>query len=178
MSDLGDILAQRIAAAGTVPTSARQQAEELVQHFGSGRKAAKALGVNESTLRRIRSGKTGMPKSSTAQAIVQTLRTTRVDTERVKAGLPVGFKFDGRPRNLNFHERQPAGNPATNTLKPGTVDRMAAAYGRGDTDGIAQAFIDGVDDGWYQDRFEDAHGDMAEGTAGAGEGSDSVGAFS
>jgi hypothetical protein len=146
-------------------------AREEIQRHGSGRAAARALGVDEKTVRRWKNGET-----RASERFDQATRQARAENaQRVGSSVSVEFRYAKRTRPLTFEEGK-----GVKGLKPGTVDKMKDAYVRGDADGMAQAFVRGVTDGWYGDEMRRAYavetGEEGEDKT-PGEDSDAVGSF-
>lgn len=150
MSDLGDriekILTGRDGGAGAPPTL-RELAQGLRDHFGSGRRAAKELGVNESTFRRILSGRTKAPKAETVGAFDQVgrrvgsrgidLDAIKIPVQTVKAGRRHGQQRELRARNLKITD-------------PKAADRIRSAYVAGGKEAAAKQLIREIKDPHYR----------------------------
>lgn len=128
--------------AGSRPAgSLADQVAELKTRYGSGRKAAKATGIPESTLRRV--AKTGRAGSANLDKLDQGVRSGRVSGTLTDANLKISAtdRTSGREREITATQLK---------LKPGTVERMRAAYVAGDDQGAAKALLDGIGDTWYR----------------------------
>lgn len=160
MTALGDHLWKQFG--GDVPATLQGMAQAARDQYGSNRAAARGLGVDERTVRRWLSGE--VQTSRQADRVAGELRSARAD--RHEGPINVRFKFDKRERSLNFG----SGGKA---LKAGAEKAVREAYEKGDKEGMARAFIKGIDDSWYREQFEDAYGAVDA----KGEDSDAVGAF-
>lgn len=157
MSKLAEILVKQLAGTA-VPVSYQAALGEIRQRAGSGRKAAGIIGVNESTFRRMLSGQTRTPKAATLEKARQALRVLRDrDTGLAQRDLRITWEYDGRQRTVG---------PGSLRLADGTVESMRAAYIKGDREGVARAFIDGIGDQFYHDRFEEIYEDIPDDYAG------------
>lgn len=171
MSRLADSLVRQIA--GSPASSLHGLLGELRARFGSVTAAARAAGIDRRTWQRYESGAIRSPKAATLDRLNQTARQARIRDGVDVSRLHVDFRYAGRTRRLT---------DANLNLAPGTGQAMTSAYLAGDHEGVAQAFIDGIDDGdpdgWYHGQFTDAYeNDLADSAPEAGEGSDSVAAF-
>lgn len=151
MSKLARILAAQFG--GEVPTDLGSAARELRDRFGSGRAVARELGVDEKTVRRWLSGETR--SSARQEQVIRTVREQRARGAGVDKPVTVKLRYDGRDRKVAVTDGS--------GLHAGTAQSMREAYARGDQEGLARAFIDGVKDRWYHDRFEEAYEDDLRG---------------
>ena len=158
---LGDELWRQFG--GDVPATAEQVARDAIQRYGSGRAAARALGVDEAQIRRWRDGK--VKHSPNVHRIAQEARRTAAEG---REGQPVAIRFRhaARSRTATFRPSQ---------LVPGTEARVRDAYVRGDRDGMKDAFLAGVRDPWYRRNFREW--DRAAQPAPNDDDSDSPGVF-
>lgn len=152
MSTLGDSLWQQYG--GDVPADPRSVAHDAIQRYGSGRAAARALGVDEKTIRRWKTGQTH--HSDNVDRLAREARRANVDTHGASA--EVRMRLAGRDRRLNFG----TGAGGKRGLKAGAGDRIANAYVRGDKEGMAKALVGGVQDPFYAKALKRAYD--AEGT--------------
>lgn len=168
MSSLADHLWKQYG--GNVPSDPQTVARDAIQRYGSGRAAARELGIDEKTIRRWKNGETR--ESPHVERYAQEARRSYAD--RKSGPVQVAFRFAKRNRDLRFQEG--AGEKG---LRSGTEDRIAEAYVAGDREGMAQAFIDGLPGNWYGREIRKAYlAEVEEGAPGeAGEDSGSVGAF-
>jgi flagellar biosynthesis/type III secretory pathway protein FliH len=164
MSALGDHLFNQYG--GDVPSDPQSVAREAIQRYGSGRAAARAMGIDEKTIRRWKNGETR--QSERAERFAKDER--RAYADRKQGPVEIKFKYAKRERALKF------GDGAKQGLKSGAEQRIAEAYVRGDKEAMAKAFVDGVSDAQYRKMFTRAYEaglDVSE----AGEDSDLPGAF-
>lgn len=165
MSSLGDFLFREYG--GNVPSDPRAVAFDAIQRYGSGRAAARELGVDEKTIRRWKTGETR--GSEHVERYAQEARRSYAETRQ--GPVKVQFRYAGRTRNLQF-------GGSGKRMKSGAEAAVAEAYVRGDQEGMAKAFIGGVDDSWYRRMMAQAYAAEMEGAPGeAGEDSGSVGVF-
>lgn len=166
MTRLANDLIRQIAGRGPVPADFRAQLGELKRHYGTVTAASKALGIDRRTFQRWESGAIRTPKPERREGVERAVRQARVDQAAVStAQLKVNWKYDGRTRPLTTNNLQ---------IQAGTIDAMKDAYVRGDTEGVARSFIDGITDPWYFDQLDATY---AAGVAASGEGSDATGEF-
>lgn len=165
MSSLGDYLHKQYG--GDVPINPEQVAREAIQRWGSGRAAARELGVDEKTIRRWKSGET--MRSEHADRYSRQAREQLA--ERKPGAVEVTFKYSGRTRTLKFGE-------GGKRLRAGAAEAIKSAYVSGDKEGMAKALISGIDDAWYSRELKRAYVAEMQGAPGtAGEDSGSTGAF-
>lgn len=147
MSDIGDRLEKILT--GQDMTSApratlREKLAELRDHYGSGRKAAAAMGINESVFRRALSGQTKAPKPATAGAAEQVIRSLGArQISNADLKIPVTPKGGaGRARELK----------ATNLriTDPGAAEKIRQAYVSGGKEAAAAVFLKLVGDQHYR----------------------------
>lgn len=122
---------------------------EIQAQAGSGRKAAKLVGVGETTWRRWRSGST-TPKVENLAKVGSAVRAVRADTKPFNPG---GFTIktkgkDDRGRTITGRQLG---------LTPVDGRRIDRAYTSGGADAAAVAFIAAVrgHDDWYADYLDD-----------------------
>lgn len=148
MTSLGDWAAKQL---GVGDGGWRDLLGALRDRLGSGRAVSRATGVNESTIRRLISGKTRVPKASTVVA----LRRAVVDPGAMSDS---GWSMDTRDRDSD-RERT-----LTNTnvkLAPGTMRRMAETWiETGDQEAAAARFLEGVTVPWYRAYLKPREGDL------------------
>lgn len=167
VSTLGDSLWQQFG--GDVPAVPQAVARDAIQLYGSGRAAARALGVDEKTIRRWKNGETS--HSDNVDRLAREARKSRAGDHR--GPVEVKFKHANRDRNLTFGAGQ-----GGRGLKGGADADIAQAYIDGDREGMAQALIRNVTDPWYKKQLGLAYVAELGGTPGdAGEKSDAVGMF-
>lgn len=167
MSMLGDSLWSQYG--GNLPANPQQVAQQAIARYGSGRAAARALGVDEAQIRRWKAG--NVRNSPNVARIVREARRSAV--ENLSGPVVVKFKFAGRDRNLAMGEGQ-----GHRGLTDGTDDRIAEAFIDGDRERMAKALVDGVSDPFYRKQLSLAYVAELMGAPGdAGEKSDAVGAF-
>lgn len=149
MSDLGDRMEKIFgggAPSGEAP-SPREIAQSLREHFGSGRKAAAAMGVNESVFRRLVSGKTASPKGGTVDALERAGRS--LSARKIGLGdirLPVTPTKNGersaRDRELTAKNLR--------ISDPAAADRIRAEYVKGGQEAAAAQLIRETKDQHYR----------------------------
>ena len=156
----------------------------VIQSHGSNTAAARHFGVSESTVRRWlgggrshapgrrasrdRAGQT-VPKGGNLGKVVEEFTTLPAGGRRAATMSPgtaaqwrAGFIsatviVGGQSRTI--HYREGSGNPAR-SLAPGTGRKIVEAFLRGDDKGAARAFVGGVQDDWYRERFENGDDDL------------------
>jgi hypothetical protein len=167
VSTLGDKLWRDYG--GDVPTDPQVVARDAIQRYGSGRAAARALGVDEAQIRRWRDGK--VHNSPNVARIAQEARRSNADGRQGPIDLTI--RHAKRTRRLEFGAGQ-----GKRGLKPGAEQRIADAYVRGDRKAMADAFVAGVADPWYSRQFKAWLKAEEAGISGdAGEDSGAVGVF-
>lgn len=165
MSTLGDRLFAQFG--GDVPADPQAVAQRLVQQHGSGRAAARYIGRDEKTIRRWLKGETR--HSDRVEEFAKDARAEKVENHTGPVELK--FRYAKRDRDLKFGPGQ-----GSRQLMPGTVPTIKEAYIKGDKEAMAEAFINGIDDPFYQSRIEQAHEAELVGAPGtAGEDSGQVG---
>lgn len=134
----------------------RQLMDEVQAVAGSGRKAAKLVGVGETTWRRWRSGDT-TPKPENFTKLDWAFRGVRVDN----AGPlnPATVKIKTTDKNDPNRHRTVNGNQ----LRLGPLDRVADAYRAGDPERAARAFLGAIRESWYRGYFAASGPDAAPG---------------
>jgi hypothetical protein len=142
MTDLGDFMDKMLrSGGGGEPPSVREVAQEHLARYGSGRKAAKAWGVNESVFRRLVSGKTQSPKAST---VGKAFRAEREHSaRRITLGditLPVRER---RPSRAKGTDRKTRGLTANKLgiSDPAAAERIRAAYIAGGKEDAARQLL-------------------------------------
>lgn len=162
MSSLGDWVFR--ALTGDEPGTERPwvaQLAEMRDRAGSGRKLAKQLGVNESTVRRMLSGKTKAPKPATMQAI---------RARRINAGARSDNAVTLKTTDRDSNRRRTLTNENLK-LAPGTMGRVVDVYTRtGDKEAAAAAFLKGVTVPWYRAYLAPREGDLRPAPTGGGAG--------
>jgi hypothetical protein len=135
VSSLGDRMEKIFqAGGGRGRPTILEVARGLREHFGSNRKAAAAAGVNESTFRRIISGKTSHPKVSTVGAFERVGRvvgTRRINLDDIKIPVTPSRRGErtGRDREL--------GAKNLKITDPKAADRIRDAYVKGGKEAAA-----------------------------------------
>lgn len=153
-SGLGRRLAEAMGATGgPVPTDLAGQLAEIQARAGSGRAAARMVGVGDGTWRRWRAaaglpgggagGKPARPSAAGAAKLAAAVisgrvaeRAPRVEamviraTQRTRSG-----REDGRQRTMDARSLQ---------LAPGTGEKVAKAYITGGAEAAAVAYLGGV----------------------------------
>jgi transcriptional regulator with XRE-family HTH domain len=144
VSQQGDALLRQVLG----PESARrlsfsESLTYLLQHAKSNRQVAKLIGVNESTVRRWRTGSQPKPdRRSTVERVVRALRTRPVTTTETDFTLRA-FRPD-RTRDRSISGRQLR-------LEYGTLDRVRQTWiDTGDSDRALFAFMSGIHEAWYR----------------------------
>lgn len=163
MSALGDSLWRQFG--GDVPATPQNVARDAIQRYGSGRAAGRALGVDEKTIRRWKSGETR--SSDNVTRLAQEARKGKADSRT--GPIDVAFKHARRERKASF------GAGGRQSLTPGTEGRMRDAYVAGDRERMAAEFAAGVRDHFYGPLIREAYlYDLAGMEGDAGETSDAV----
>jgi hypothetical protein len=165
MSALGDSLWKQLG--GDVPADPRSVARDAIQRHGSGRAAARALGVDEKTIRRWKAGIT--KHSDNVDRFAADARARKASQHGGE--VQVNLRHAKRDRKLRFAE-----GAGLKGLTPGTTDAVRDAYVRGDKEGMARELIDGLPSGFYKETIRDAYDAELAGQPGdAGEVSGAVG---
>lgn len=158
MSSLADLFRARYAARLSIPADHRAQMGMVQARYGSNRKAARAVGVDERTWRRWLAGST--PRPTTAVRLAQGAQTLRAEGVR--------FNF----QSLQAIQRQRGARDRTRTITalglnwdPAANRAVEAALRRGEWGEAARAFLAGIRDWQYQDLFRetfDADGEVGD----------------
>lgn len=165
MTTLGDDMFGQYG--GRVPSDPQSVARDAIQRYGSGRAAARAMGIDEKTIRRWKNGETA--KSEHVEKYAQEARRSYAD--RKEGPIVIKFRYAKRTRDLKF-------GAGGKSLRAGAEREIREAYIRGDKEGMARAFVGGVDDPWYRRMMRQAYDAELEGETGeAGEDSGAVGAY-
>lgn len=146
MSQQGDAFVRRVLKADPTPLSFGEAVQYLRQREGSGRAAARRLGVSESSLRRWARGT--KPKAATQQKVLETTRRLRSRPSSMgDAGVMLPVVSQDRRRGSR--ERDVSGRQLK--LAPGTLQRAHEKWlSTGNSDAAAAVFIEGVGDPWYR----------------------------
>lgn len=112
---------------------------------GSGRKAAKLVGIGETTWRRWKSGQT-TPRPENFTKLDWAFRFVRVD--KVGPLNPAAIVI--RTTDINDRKRHRRITGSQLQLDPGGLQRVAAAYAAGDPDAASAAFLRAVGERWYR----------------------------
>lgn len=151
MTDLGDFMDKMLRpSGGGEPPSVREVAREHLARYGSGRKAAKAWGVNESVFRRLVSGKTQSPKAST---VAKAYRTEREHSaRRITLGdiqIPVTERRPSRSKGgAGRHRELTAGK--LRITDPAAAERIRAAYIEGGKEAAARQLLREINEPHYR----------------------------
>jgi hypothetical protein len=160
---LADEIGRALSTSGGVPTSLGQMIRELEQRAGSGRKAAAAAGIPETSWRRLKKGAAAERPSAATQrmqqrrapALMGALRGMRLD----KATADRWRRDDIRVtvNEPGGSARRPGGTRTIKAsaldLKPGTGKKMIDAHLRGDNVAAAKAFVAGIRDDFYSSKM-------------------------
>lgn len=152
MSDLGEWIEQLLhgrESGGEAP-SLREVAQEHLVHYGSGRKAAKAWGVNESVFRRLVSGKTSSPKASTVAKAWHTERersARRITNADIR--LPVTERRPSRAKGGRGRHTELDATRLKIT-DPAAAERIRQAYIAGGAETAAVQLLKEIRDPHYQ----------------------------
>lgn len=168
MTTLGDRLYAQFG--GDVPSTPQQLAQDAIRRYGSGRAAARELGVDEKTIRRWKNGETRHSENVDRWA----REARRGQAERHRGDpIEVKFRFAGRERTLRV------GGGERQKLAPGAEKRIEDAYVAGDREAMASEFVGGVADPFYRGKLREAYRYDLAGveTVDAGEGSSSPAVF-
>lgn len=146
MSQQGDAFVRRVLKADPSPLSFGDALRYLRQREGSGRAAARALGVSESSIRRWDKGTT--PKPGTQQKVLETVRRLRSRPSTMgDAGVMLPVVSQDRKRGRR--ERDVSGQQLK--LQPGTLKQAHEIWLKtGNADQAAAAFVKGIGDPWYR----------------------------
>ena len=128
---------------------------EIQAQAGSGRKAAKLVGVGETTWRRWRSGNT-TPKPANLTKVTSAVRGVRAASRPLSAGglrLKTRDRHDGRERTIRGGQLG---------LSDSDIMRIEEAYIADGPDAAAEAFVDAIDDEFYHDYFDGEQHEEAE----------------
>jgi hypothetical protein len=150
MSDLGDELERIISRPGGGGVPLRQKLQDMLAHYGSGRKAAKAMGVNESTFRRMLSGQTRTPTGSTVERVDDISR--RLGARRI-TNADISFPVTERVARRGKASRRPRQLRAGNLgiTDPAAAGRIRQAYVEGGKENAARQFLAEVKVPHYRD---------------------------
>lgn len=164
MSDLGAAV-ERMLTGGTGTPTFHEQLSALVAQEGSGRAAARRLGVAESTVRRWRHG--GKPKQANLSAFEQVTRQLRAKAfTNADIKLHTREESDranlGRPREREISARQLG-------MDAGAAARIRDAYVSGGAEAAAAAFRDEVKVPFYRAYLRDPDADNIHGATVASE---------
>lgn len=139
--------------------SFQQTVAEVRAQHPSNRATARALGVDEKTVRRWLKGETVAPKGPNNERVRTSAREARVQARQLRPKdvvVKVKDRQDGRERTLNGEKLK---------VSQATVDRMGTAYARGDDAEAGRIFLAGVGDDFYHDWLNyDVDGSRFEGS--------------
>lgn len=146
MSQQGDAFVRRVLKADPTPLVFGEAVLYLRQREGSGRAAARRLGVSESSLRRW--GKGTKPKPATQQKVLETVRRLR-SRPSTMGDAGVMLPVVSQDRRRGSRERDVSGQQLK--LRPGTLKRAHEEWLRtGNADAAAAVFVKGIGDPWYR----------------------------
>lgn len=121
--------------------SFRENLEALVAQEGSGRAAARAIGVDEAQVRRWRAGKQS-PSASSSGALERAARAARVNQRDPRAA---DFKLQVKERQGGPRGRERVLRGDTNLrLKQEGLNRVKDAYVSGDDARAEREFLDAI----------------------------------
>lgn len=143
MSEQGDALVRQILGDTARRLSFQQSLTYLLQSAKSNRKVAALVGVNESTVRRWRTG--SQPKPERREAVERTVRAMRTrQTVIAEADFKLRVFRPDRTRDRVISGRQLR-------LEHGTLGQVRQTWiATGDSDAALKAFMSGVHDPWYR----------------------------
>lgn len=120
---------------------------EIQARAGSGRKAAKLVGVGETTWRRWRAGNT-TPKPHNLARVKDAVRGVRAAERPLSTMLKLKTKdvHDGRERTITGRQLG---------LTDADIERIEIAYVDEGPDAAAQRLVDAIEDDFYHDYLED-----------------------
>jgi hypothetical protein len=119
-----------------------QRMAELKALHGSGRAAARAAGIAETTFRRIiKNGSGRADNLAKVDRAVREGRTSGTALNDRDLKITATDRDSGRTRTISAEQLK---------LRPGTVEKMRDAYLRGDDTAAAKALLDGIGDPWYK----------------------------
>lgn len=146
MSQQGDAFVRRVLKADPAPMTFQESMLYLRQRYGSGRAAARQLGVSESSLRRWNSGTT--PRPATRDKVLSTVRELRSRPSRMgDAGVILPVVSQDRKRGRR--ERDVSGRQLQ--LRPGTLQAAHETWiATGNADKALEVFIGGIGESWYR----------------------------
>ncbi len=128
--------------------------DEIQRKAGSGRKAAAALGIPETTWRRLKRGVT--PKT-------QTRYRDRLSGELRRLFMPAAPKgFKDKLTAQIYNPRKRHAETRRFAILPGQLGRAQDRYTGGDLGAAAKAFRAGVTDPWYRALMDSEPGDDSE----------------
>jgi DNA-binding transcriptional regulator YiaG len=173
MSQQGDAFVRRVLKADPAPMTFGQSVQYLRQREGSGRAAARRLGVSESSLRRWDRGT--KPKAATQQKVMETVRRLR-SRPSTMGDAGVMLPVVSQDRRRGSRERDVSGVQLK--LRPGTLQRAHETWLKtGNADAAAAVFVKGIGDPWYRaqlakglDRSQQETGTSSASSASTGEG--------
>jgi hypothetical protein len=120
---------------------------EIQAQAGSGRKAAKLVGVGETTWRRWRAGNT-TPKPENLTRVKDAVRGVRAAQRPLSTLIQLKTKdvHDGRERKIGGRQLG---------LTDADIERIETAYVAHGPDAAARVFVAAIEDDFYHDYFED-----------------------
>lgn len=171
MSEQGDAFVRRVLKADPSPMTFGDAVLYLRQREGSGRAAARRLGVSESSLRRWGKGTT--PKASTRQKVLETARRLR-SRPSAMGDAGVMLPVISQDRKRGSRERDVSGQQLK--LRPGTLAKAHETWLRtGDADKAAGVFVRGIGDPWYRAQLAKGLNKSQAETGGGSSGSSATG---
>ena len=149
MSDLGSWIEKLLMgrANGTHGPRWREKLRAIEEMAGSGRKAAKAAGIAESTWRGWRKGKSKNPKPSGMEAIQRTYRA--LAAKRIENG-DISMDVAYSTRRNRRHGTQQTLTAANLKFEDGAAERIRHAYVIGGPEVAASVFLTEVKDPFYR----------------------------
>jgi hypothetical protein len=120
---------------------------EIQSRAGSGRKAAKLVGVGETTWRRWRAGNT-TPRPENLGRVKNAVRAVRAAERPLSTLIQLKTKdvHDGRERKISGRQLG---------LTDADIERVETAYVTQGPDAAAQVFVAAIEDDFYHDYLED-----------------------
>lgn len=146
MTDLGDVVGELLTGrpAGVEAPTLRERLAALREHYGSGRKAASAIGMSESVFRRALSGQTREPKTATVGRVdagLRALGVRRFDNADIRINV-TPRRGHGRERELKAKNLR--------IVDPQAAGRVQQAYVRGGQEEAAKQLLREIKDRHYR----------------------------
>ena len=155
MSNLGRAMGQMF---GGESASFGEQVRALKQEYGTVTAMAKAVGVDRRTVSRWENpdGRTGIrsPMGASAEKVGRAYREALSKSRVIPSDSNVKVTY-GMPGKGGRARRSYTVDGQHLDLRTGTMDQARQAFVVGGGEAAAKAFIDGIQEQWYHDSFED-----------------------